>query len=299
VPGTDQDETVEQVLAALQDRRDWLIVFDNVHGPEGIRLWLPAGTGSTLITSRVRGWANLASQLDLGEFTRDESLAYLRRTVRRYGAVAANQLAALLGDLPLALAQAAGYVDIHDLSVDAFLALYRDRDTAGQLLAERVEGYPASVATTWLLHYDQLAKDEPASLELLRLSSFLHPEDIDLDLVLSAHEFLPPHLAFISREPLAVERAVGALIRTGLTTRYDDQHVRLHRLVAQVTRLHLTPDGSTNGEDARTWARRATAVVNHLFPQHPQDPASWQRCAYLATHASTAVEHAESYDALA
>ncbi len=135
-------------------------------------------------------------------------------------------------------------------------------------------------------------------MNFLRLSSFLDPEDIDLDLVLSAHELLPPHLRSIAGKPLAIERAVGALIRTGLATRIDDQHVRIHRLVAEVTRLHLTPDGSTNGEDARTWALRAAAVVNHLFPQAPQDPANWQRCAYLAAHASTAVEHAEYYNAL-
>ena len=299
VTGTDKDEAVEQALAALQDRHDWLIVFDNVHEPDAVRPWLSAGAGSMLITSRVRGWGNLASQIDLHEFTRKESLAYLRRrSVRRYKAVTANQLAELLGDLPLALAQAAGYMDVHSISVDKFLALYRDRDGVGQLLAESVEGYPASVATTWLLHYDQLAKDEPASLELLRLSSFLDPEDIDLDLMLSAQEFLPPQLRSIAVKPLAVENAAGALIRTGLATRLDDQHVRLHRLVAQVTRLHLAADGSKNGEDVRTWAHRTAAVVNHLFPQDPQDPANWQRCAYLAAHASTAVEHAAYYQAL-
>lgn len=79
-------------------------------------------------------------------------------------------------------------------------------DIAGQLLAERIVGYPASVATTWLLHYDELAKDEPANLGLLRLSSFLDPEDIDLGLVLSAHEFLLPHRGHGREDALGSKR---------------------------------------------------------------------------------------------
>ena len=283
----DQERTVADVLAALRNRADWLVVFDNVAEPEAVRPWLVGGAGATLITSRFRGWGAVATQIDLSQFTREESLAYLAGVTRRYESRDADELAKTLGDLPLALAQAAGYLDLHDLPISTYLALYQDRHAVGRLLAETVDGYPASVATTWLLHYEQLMRDEPAALQLLRLCAFLDPEDLDLDLLLSTSEQLPPELASAAESPVDRERVLGALIRTNLVTRIDANRVRVHRLVAQATRLHL-------GSDAPAWARRAVSLVNRLFPTHPDDPERWLLCASLAGHASTAIDHAES-----
>ncbi|WP_165939927.1 DUF7779 domain-containing protein [Saccharopolyspora aridisoli] len=282
----DQDQTVKEVRAALRNRNDWLIVFDNVADPDAVRPWLPGGSGATLITSRFRGWSKLAVQVDLDRFTREESLAYLAGTVERYDPAAANELAQVLGDLPLALVQAAGYLDRRDLPIERYLELYRDRDAAGRLLAEAVDGYPDSVATTWLLHYDQLAEDEPAALQLLRLCAFLDPEDIDLDLLLSVPELLPPELV-ATASPIDYERVVGELARANLVTRMDKNRIRLHRLVSQVTRLQLE---ASAGE----WALLAATLVNRLFPIHSHEPSQWPRCALLAAHASSVIEHNES-----
>ena len=71
-----------------------------------------------------------------------------------------RQLAELLGDLPLALAQAIGYMDVHGISVDKFLALYRDRDGAGQLLAElRAQEMRLGIVGFELLQLRALADD--------------------------------------------------------------------------------------------------------------------------------------------
>jgi hypothetical protein len=50
---------------------------------------------------------------------------------------AANDLAQALGDLPLALVQAAGYLDLRDLPIERYLELYRDRDAAGRAAGHR------------------------------------------------------------------------------------------------------------------------------------------------------------------
>jgi hypothetical protein len=110
------------------------------------------------------------------EFTRAESVAYLRRRTRRAEPKAADALADELGDLPLALAQAAAYLETHGgLSIDGFLQRYQDRTSAGRLLAAGMEGYPHSVATTWLIHFQELASS-PAALQLLRLCAHLDPD---------------------------------------------------------------------------------------------------------------------------
>lgn len=281
-----QEQAVRNVLAGLRAQGDWLVVFDNVPYPEKVRPWLPGGTGATLITSRLRGWGKLAAQVDLGKFSREESLTLLARSVDLSDRNAADELAALLGDMPLALAQAAGYMDLHHLPIASYLELYRDRDAAGHLLAEKVDGYPASVATTWLLHHDQFAVDEPAALHLLRLCAFLDPEDIDLDVLLSVPDLLPVELATAAGRLLDRERVIGALAQTSLASRIGGRRIRFHRLVAQVTRLQL-------GADERAWATRTAWLLNDLFPADPTDRVQWPRCAALSSHVSVVIEHAE------
>jgi hypothetical protein len=89
-------------------------------------------------------------------------------------------------------------------------------------------------------------------------------------------------LAAISSRSIAIEKAIGALVCTSLVRRRADRRIQLHRLVAQVTRLQL-------GDAESLWATATVAWLAELFPSEPTDPA----CGPLATHVSTALEHAE------
>jgi len=280
----DREEAASGATARLADRDGWLLVFDNARTSDEIRPWLPAGAGGAVITSRNRGWGSVATEVPLIQFRRRESLRYLRRRAgrSRYHRAAATELAEALGDLPLALAQAASYLEVYDLNVGTFLERYRDRDVAGQLLAGSVEGYPESVATTWLLHYDQLVVEAPATLELLRFCSFVDTDDIDLDLL----EIHAP-----DGDPRPVE---GPLVAASLMDRIAGRRVRLHRLVAEATRLHLAAE-TAGPEVVRGWAIRVVAKLDELFPENPRDRASWPRCAALSGHVTIAVEHASNY----
>jgi Tetratricopeptide repeat len=308
--GADQEETAAAVRAVLQQRDRWLLVFDNAPDPQTVRGWLPDGPGHVLITSRDRGWASLGTQLDIDRFDRAESVAHLRTRLGRDDPDA-DALAEALGDLPLALAQAAAYLDEHGgLSVAGYLTLYRDREAAGRLLARRTgDGYPESVATTWLIHLTDLATGQPVGLELLRLCAHLDPDDIDLTLLLSQPELLDAEptrrLAAAARTPDGAEDAIGALTRTSLLDRLDDHRVRIHRLVADITRRHLStdpadgsaPDGPRTLATGTAWAAQAVGVLAGLFPEPPWEPATWPICARLAAHARTAADHATTADA--
>ena len=65
---------------------------------------------------------------------------------------AARELAAVLGGLPLALEQAAAYVQATGNSLAGYLALFRQRrpDLLGR---GEPTGYPHTVATTWTLAF--------------------------------------------------------------------------------------------------------------------------------------------------
>ena len=150
-------------MAVLGSRSDWLLVFDNAQAPGHLAETLPAGGGHVLIARRNRGWSGIAQQVDLEVFSRAESVAFLAQRTGRTEREAAAELAAELGDLPLALAQAAAYIDVHSITISTYLNLYRDPVIAERLRDEGLESdeYPASVARTWLLHFDELRLGQP------------------------------------------------------------------------------------------------------------------------------------------
>ena len=164
-------ERAEQVVTALGSRQDWLVVFDNAHRPGDLAGWLPGGAGHVLITSRDRAWSGTAAQLDLDTFTRAESVDFVCHRSGCDDPAAAGELSDAVGDLPLALAQAAAYIDARSMTIAGYLGLYRDPALARRLRAAGLDSaeYPASVARTWLLNFTQLSGERPAAVELLRL----------------------------------------------------------------------------------------------------------------------------------
>ena len=53
------------------------MVFDNAQRPGDLAGMLPGGGGHVLITSRNRAWSGIATQVDLGEFSRAEAVKFL------------------------------------------------------------------------------------------------------------------------------------------------------------------------------------------------------------------------------
>jgi len=297
--GIDADRPIGElaaaVVAALGARRDWLVVFDNAQAPGDLAGMLPGGGGHVLITSRNRQWGRVAAQLDLAEFTRAESVAFVGMRSGREEPKAAAELAAELGDLPLALAQAAAYIDTRAVTVVGYLDLYRDPVLARRLRDEGLESeeYPASVARTWLLSLEQLSRERPAAVELLRLCAFLDPDDIDLELLAAGAVEAGEVLAVALRDPLERAETAGALARASLVTVPAQGRLRVHRLVQAVTRDQLDDD------QAAVWARQALGLVSAVFPGGPDDHSVWPVCASLAPHVESVVGHAEGYPDLA
>src|SRR6266566_1324601 len=238
-------EVATSVVTALRSRRDWLVVFDNAQLPGDLAGMLPGGGGNVLITSRNRAWSGVALRLDLEVFSRNESVAFLYKRSGRSEPEAASNLARELSDLPLALAQAAAYIDARPfVTISGYLALYRDPVLARRLRDEGLESgeYPASVARTWLLTFRQLAGDRPAAVELLRLCAFLDPDDIDLDVLAAGATDAGGILAAALGDPLERMETAGTLAGASLVTATAEGRLRVHRLVQAVTRDQLDED---------------------------------------------------------
>jgi tetratricopeptide (TPR) repeat protein len=289
-------EIAAQVLGALRAQRGWLVVFDNAQRPGDLVPMLPGGRGHVLITSRKRSWSGIAVQVDLGEFSLVESVAFLCRRSGCDEPEAAGELAEALGNLPLALAQAAAYINTRSMTIRTYLELYRDPELARMLLDTGLDSaeYPVSVARTWLLSFTQLFDERPAAVELLRLCAFLDPDDIDLDLLSAGRAETGEILARALGNQLERTEAAGALAETSLVTVPTEGHLQVHRLVQAVTRDQL------DDAQAAEWAKRALNLILAILPPDlPQDYQSWPAYAKLAPHIEAVVGHPSNYPILA
>src|SRR5262249_7851596 len=106
----DPESAVHAVCAELRGRQRWLLIFDNAEKAADLRPFLPQGAGHVLISTRRAGFRALGPVLDLDVLQRPACIALLRRRVPGLSDAQADTLAGQLGDLPLALDQAAGYM---------------------------------------------------------------------------------------------------------------------------------------------------------------------------------------------
>jgi transcriptional regulator with XRE-family HTH domain len=264
------------VLTELRQYSRWLLIFDNAAAPADVMPWLPGGDGHVLITSRERGWDEVAAPVEIDVLARAESADLLQRRVSHLAAADADRLAAALGDLPLALAQAASFMVGTGTSAGQYLDLLQSR--AGQLLDREVpRSYPRSLAAATTVTATRLAAHAPAAAELASLCAFLAPEPIPEVLFTRAADLLPGELAAQAADPLTWRQTLAELAGQSLA-RIDQRGVQMHRLTQVILRDRLTPG------DAAATRRCTEAVLAASDPGEPPDPATWPRWAQLIPH---------------
>jgi hypothetical protein len=108
---------------------------------------------------------------------RNESVAFLLKRTGRTDEPGANALAEALGDLPLALEQAAAYCDNKKRSFADYLTLFNTRRAELWNREKAPDGYKETVATTWSLAFEEIRK-VPMTEDLLSLCSLVAPDAI-------------------------------------------------------------------------------------------------------------------------
>ncbi|MFI8489550.1 FxSxx-COOH system tetratricopeptide repeat protein [Streptomyces rubrogriseus] len=274
-PDAGAEANARALLSHLGTRERWLLILDNAEDPAQVEPWLAQGPGHTLITSRNPNWAGTARATPLNVFTRTDSLTYLQGRAGSMDDEQADTLAADLGDLPLALAQAAGVIANGGVSLDLYHQLLVTNTT--QILAKGdAPGYPAPVAATVTIAVDRLTDRHPDSVALLRLVALLGPEPIRNTWL----ESVRPRLTTIPGapdDPMWLHEALSPLSRYGLA-RTEPQSFQIHRLTQAVLRDQFLPDQSA------AMRKDATALLSAANPGDPQSPDNWPGWAALTPH---------------
>ncbi|MBV8234919.1 MAG: hypothetical protein JO075_04380, partial [Acidimicrobiia bacterium] len=209
----------------------WLLVFDNAEGPEVLKDYLPTRhAGHVLITSRRAHWPGGVQPIAVLTLTRAEAVKLLLRRSGQADADAAAALAEALGDFPLALAQAAGYLAASGLALGDYLGLFREHRADLLRRGAPPDDYRLTVFATLDLAMRRIAA--PEAEDLLGLIACLAPDAIPRTLLEQAFD---PDGAREGSPPrqLRLADALAALGRYSLI-KAGPQVIEAHRLVQAV-----------------------------------------------------------------
>lgn len=259
-PGADTLQLAKEWFESDASGR-WLLIIDNVDSTELLYPstaqstryadYLPRSeTGSILLTTRNgkvgHEFAAAHNVLTLSGMDPEESVALLSTGIgNNQSKDLLKELAQELGQVPLALVQAASFITQNKVTVGRYLQLYRQDDSNKiQLLSDNFEdeGRHAlsknTIATTWSVSFEYIKEHEPQAADLLSFISMLANEGVP--------EFLLPH----GTDPVKFEKAIGILHAFSfISTRYveldNSQHrcFHFHRLVRLAMRNWLTMNG--------------------------------------------------------
>ena len=292
IPGWEDEKTDVKKLVQehLSNKytNQWLLVFDNA---DDLDMWtstprIPVGhetetaasqgssrlidclprnkQGCIIFTTRDRRVAVKLAQenvIELSELDNEAATELLKKHLARPG-LAENQrdAAALLTELtylPLAIVQAAAYINENGIELADYMSLLKEKEEEIiDLLSEEFEdngryrNVKNPVATTWLISFEQIRQRDSLAAEYLSFMACVETKDIPQSL-------LPPGPSRKKEMD-----AVGTLSAYSFVSRRPaDLALDLHRLVHLATRNWLRKEGLLV-----EWAERAIERLEDVFP---------------------------------
>jgi tetratricopeptide (TPR) repeat protein len=301
---TEQGKVIEAVRRWLEQSQGWLLVLDNADDTAMVKAFLPQQIqGHLLLTSRAHAFQTLGilQPREVNVLSPEEARRFLLLRTGKDPAqksAEADALAKELGYLPLALEQAAAYMVEKSAGLASYLKAYQKQrqsllNQQGPVLGnDAKEQQKRTVATAWAVNFADIEKKSPASADLLRLSAFLAPDAIPLELLEKGGNestgLLAAKLAEAAENPLALDELLSPLLRFSLVRRDEEKRTySIHPLVQDVVR-----DGLSKKEQ-KTWAERAVRAMDAVFPDI--EFTNWPQCDRLLPHALTCASLIESF----
>ncbi|WP_055715422.1 FxSxx-COOH system tetratricopeptide repeat protein [Streptomyces torulosus] len=278
---TDTARAVWAELSSGERYEDWLLIFDNAPGADCLPDFITPGRGHLLITSqRAEGWDRLGDTLEVPVFEREESIAHLSTRLPDCGDSEADPIAELLGDLPLAIEQAAAAMRQSGLAPRDYVELLRAHtaEDTGSRHGDRTAAEATGVTGTWEFAVAQLEKRFPPAVKLLQICSYFSPEPIAMDVL---------HGVEVTRVlggAGALARACRELSRLSLL-RVDRRarSVAVHRLVQAAMRERMT---EAESQAARDVVHRSL-VAARPAGDDPENPSTWEQYRIIWPHLDT------------
>ncbi|KAM5361080.1 hypothetical protein ACJA88_014599 [Fusarium oxysporum] len=270
----DAVESVRQYLSS-KGAGKWLLVVDNADDMQTVMGWIGAekglyrslpqsDEGRILFTTRNRKVAvSVAGRniLDVPAMSRDEARSYFKEALIQEVSISEEQvmncLLTLLTHLPLAITQAAAYLNENQIPLTGYLHLFEntDRDRIELLSAEfqddtRYEQSQDPVATTLFISFNQIRKADELASRILMFLACVEPKAVPQSMLPKGE----------SRQQLT--RAIGTLCGYGFLNRRGVSEVfDMHSLVHLATRSWVAENDSKKEQ-----SQAAIARMKEVFP---------------------------------
>ena len=144
--------------------------------------------------------------------------------------------------------------------------------------------HPASVVITFSSSFKKVARANPASIELLKLFAFLHPDAIPEEILTESALHLGPILQSTISHPGQLDLALEELLKYSLVHRNSEtKTVSIHRLVQAVFKDQMKESVQ------QRWAKRVVEAVSYIIQtsEEKREERDWlyvvqaQNCALL------------------
>ena len=309
LPGWDDPKVNigQMILDRLSDPKHgiWLMVLDNADDDDDtffssnlglggsqsqpLARYLPqSGPGFIVITTRDkrvgRRLANSEEPIMVDNFELKDALCLLQSKIGDYGSSMeeeARELFETVQFLPLAISQAAAFINENEISLATYVEMLRANES--ELTNLMNQGVPdhrrdlessSSVMQTWKLSFDRIRTKYPRTGEVLSLMAVLDRQGI-LGWLLRTDDELESELL----------SALGTLkAYFMITTEKDREMYVLHRLVQVFTQEWLDVEG--RGEHFQGVAVR---LLSTKFPWPEYE--NWEWCELLLPHAQVASKY--------
>ncbi|MFF4128357.1 tetratricopeptide repeat protein [Microbispora rosea] len=290
-----QDDNAQTAAVKARDwlavtRQPALLVFDNATDVGTLRSWCPA-TGATrvVITTRNRAFLRAYQPLEVEVFTPAQAAGFLHDRTGLADSDGAEALAAELGHLPLALAQAAAVIVRLRLGYTGYLDLLRTSTIGDYLPAQSGDAYPSGTAQAILLSVTQAEAALPVARRVLPILAVLSPAGVPVPMLNGLSDDENPQVR--------VREMLADLADTSLITFTEDgTAVLMHRLVQRVLRERAAHQG-----DLDTVISQATTLLHAFDTTVPDGHQLWKARAaveMLVEQTDTLYQHVHNDDAL-
>ena len=196
------------------------MIFDNVERWELLAHYLPvdlpATHGSVLVTTQVEDIAKLGtSSVFMQPFNTDEGAAMLLDRIQEVSTVkdpdikSAQEISTLVGGLPVALANVAGYISYTQCTLAELLELFKESQQQNIKVTSEGETMPDALQQGSLTYGETLAMMEYLTLrglpgdcqDFLYILAFIDCENVREDILHSVHGV--PFLEFLDSRDIA------------------------------------------------------------------------------------------------
>ncbi|KAK4248954.1 Tetratricopeptide repeat-domain-containing protein [Corynascus novoguineensis] len=312
IPGYDDPKLdILTLVKKWLERKDccqWLIVIDNADdiqlffGQQGgseindlpndkgnLERYLPeCRHGAILVTTRNKQVGVKLTKgkhlIEVGKMDEGETDQLLRTYLDgiSFASNESSTLSSRLEQLPLALVQAAAFIQENSIDVSKYLELLDSSDQyLVDLLSEEFEtdgrnsDTSRAVAKTWILSFEQIQRQNAFASELLSFMSLLDRQAIPLEFL---SYYSKQQQGQETRGEMQLTKALGVLKAFSFVVEEKDHRFDIHRLVQLAMRRWLVKKGKI-----RHFAGQALLAVSHCYPFGWYE--NWGVCSAYLAHA--------------